>query len=73
MHSIQASENARELTDITVLERDMIEKHMWPITHPKPKYKETYIITIVDKYCAVLEFCVPKVASAASKLPKKHR
>ena len=43
------------------LERDMIEKHMWPMTRPMPKYKETYIITIIDKYCAVLEFCVPKV------------
>jgi len=31
------------------------------MTRPMPKYKETYIITIIDKYCAVLEFCVPKV------------
>jgi uncharacterized protein len=56
-----ACANAREITKISGLERDMIEKHMWPVTRPMPKYKETYIITIIDKYCALLEFCVPKV------------
>ena len=60
-HSLEACANAAEITDITKLERDMIEKHMWPATRQKPSYKETYIITIIDKYCAVLEFCVPKV------------
>jgi uncharacterized protein len=58
---LQAYSNASELTEITSLEKDMIEKHMWPLTRPKPSYKETYIITIIDKYCAVLEFCVPNV------------
>jgi uncharacterized protein len=60
-HSLEASANAAEITAISKLERDMIEKHMWPMTRPKPSYKETYIITIIDKYCAVLEFCVPRV------------
>ena len=66
-HSLQASANAAELTDITSLERDMIEKHMWPATRPMPRYKETYIITVIDKYCAVLEFCVPKVQKIISR------
>ena len=60
-HSMEACANAAKVTDITRLERDMIEKHMWPATRQMPKYKETYIITIIDKYCAILEFCVPKV------------
>ena len=60
-HSLEACANAAEITYITRLERDMIEKHMWPATRSKPSYKETYIITIIDKYCAVLEFCVPRV------------
>ena len=60
-HAMQASANAAEITPITRLERDMIEKHMWPMTRPRPSYKETYIITVIDKYCAVLEFCIPKV------------
>lgn len=60
-HSLLAASNASEITSITALEKDMIEKHMWPVTRPMPKYKETYVITVIDKYCAVLEFCVPKV------------
>ena len=60
-HSLMASINAAELTHISSLEKDMIEKHMWPATRPMPKYKETYVITIIDKYCAVLEFCIPRV------------
>ena len=68
MHSQIALKNAGELTDISVLERDMIEKHMWPVTLAKPRYKETYVITVIDKYCAVLEFCVPRVAKVAEKL-----
>ena len=71
MHSHIAAENAKEIIDISVLEKDMIEKHMWPLTRPMPKYKETYIITVIDKYCAVLEFCVPKVTKVTSKLHRQ--
>ncbi|WP_295087656.1 HD domain-containing protein [Ruminococcus sp.] len=69
-HSLEAYANATKLTTITKLERDMIEKHMWPITRPKPSYKETYIITIIDKYCAVLEFCIPKVQKIVRRKPQ---
>jgi len=61
MHAKMAAENAAGVTEISPLERDMIEKHMWPATRPFPKYRESYVITVVDKYCAVLEFCVPKL------------
>ena len=62
MHSEVALENAGKLTEVSALERDMIQKHMWPATLKLPKYKETYVITIIDKYCAVLEFCIPRVS-----------
>lgn len=61
MHSDIALKNASHITSINPKERDMIVKHMWPVTRPMPKYRETYIITFVDKGCAVLEFCIPKV------------
>lgn len=61
MHSLSALENARKITNISPLEKDIIEKHMWPMTKPLPKYGESYVITLIDKYCAVLEFCVPKL------------
>lgn len=65
-HSYVALMNANRLTDINPKEHDMIIKHMWPMTLALPKYKETYIITLVDKYCAVLEFCIPKVKNLFS-------
>ncbi|MDE7104796.1 MAG: HAD family hydrolase, partial [Ruminococcus sp.] len=60
--------NAEQLTDINPMERDIIQKHMWPLTLSAPKYKETYIITFVDKYCAVLEFCIPKIKKLTRSL-----
>lgn len=59
-HSDMALENAMKLVSVNSKEQDMIAKHMWPATIAFPKYMETYIITLVDKYCAVLEFCIPK-------------
>ncbi len=56
MHSMIALKNASELTEINPVERDIISKHMWPVTRALPKYRETYIITIIDKFCAVIEF-----------------
>ena len=37
------------------IEKDIISKHMWPVTFSAPKYLESYTITFVDKYCAVKE------------------
>jgi uncharacterized protein len=37
------------------LERDIIAKHMFPFAWTPPKYKETYVIVLVDKFCAILE------------------
>lgn len=64
MHARQAAENAVMLTPLSELELDIIKKHMWPMTRQLPKYKESYVITVVDKYCAVLEFCVPTLKKA---------
>lgn len=61
-HPMKALENAQQLIEMNDRERDMIEKHMWPVTHRRPKYAETYIITLVDKYCAVIEFVLPQPA-----------
>ena len=61
MHAAVALRNACSVTSISELERDIIAKHMWPVTRPLPKYPETYVITVIDKYCALLEFCVPQI------------
>lgn len=54
-HPRIALNNATELFELNEKEQDIILKHMWPITIVLPKYKESYIITLVDKYCAIKE------------------
>ena len=59
-HPEIALENAQKLLRLNAKERDMIENHMFPMTFAFPKYPETYLITLVDKYCAVIEFMLPQ-------------
>lgn len=54
-HPKTALENASKLFSLNEKECDIILKHMWPVTIKLPKYKESYIITLVDKYCALEE------------------
>lgn len=56
-HPKIALENARKVTSLSDKEEDIILKHMWPLTIKLPRYKESYIITIADKYSAILESC----------------
>lgn len=55
-HGKVACENACALFDLNDKEKDIILKHMWPVTIKLPKYFESLILTFVDKYCATLEF-----------------
>lgn len=54
-HPKVSLENAQKLFILNDLEKDIILKHMWPITFSVPKYLESYVVTFVDKYCAVKE------------------
>ena len=36
-------------------EKEIIRKHMWPLTAPLPYYKESYMVSLADKICATLE------------------
>lgn len=55
VHPIIALENAQKIFNLNDLEQDIIIKHMWPVTIKLPTYKESYIVTIMDKYSACLE------------------
>lgn len=55
-HPRLALRNAEKLTKLNDIERDAIRKHMWPLYFGMPKYRESYFITLADKYCAVAEF-----------------
>lgn len=63
IHPRIAVKNAEKITELSDLERDIILKHMWGATIAPPKYKEGYIVTFVDKYCAVKEAAQPISAS----------
>ena len=65
-HPQVALKNATDLFKINQIEKDIILNHMWPFTLSMPKYKETYVIVLVDKYCAIMDF-----APYISKLKRK--
>lgn len=54
-HPKTALQNSLELFELNKKEQDIILKHMWPVTVIPPKYLESFILTLVDKYCAVTE------------------
>lgn len=55
IHPRIALENASKLFILNEKEKDIIAKHMWPITLPLPKYAESFVITFVDKLSAIEE------------------
>ncbi len=56
-HPKVALENSKKYFSISKLEEDIILKHMWPLTfYLIPKYKESWLVSFIDKYVATLEF-----------------
>ena len=69
-HSTTALKNASKNFELNRIEKDIIEKHMWPLTFLKvPKYRESFLVMIVDKYCSTMETFEPlaKYSEAKSK------
>lgn len=54
-HPKIALQNASQIFKLNDKEKDIIVKHMWPVTLPLPRYKESFIITFADKYSALKE------------------
>ena len=50
-----ALRNASREYDLTEREKDIIKKHMWPLTVVPPQCREAWIVTTADKYCSLLE------------------
>jgi len=55
-HPKVALENAEKLFILNDIEKDIILKHMWPVTSSTPRYLETFIVTFIDKFCAIKEW-----------------
>lgn len=57
-HPGKALRNARRDFRLSLREQDIIEKHMFPLTPALPKYRETVLVCLVDKWCSTYEvFC----------------
>lgn len=54
-HPSIALENANARYELSKLEEDIIEKHMWPLTPRPPRFLESFIVSCADKFCAALE------------------
>lgn len=50
-----ALRNASREYNLTPREKDIIKKHMWPLTVVPPLCREAWIVTAADKYCSLLE------------------
>ena len=55
-HPADALRNASLYFRLNEVERDIIAKHMWPMTIKLPKYRLALIVSVVDKVCATIEF-----------------
>lgn len=55
-HPYLAYQNAKKYFNINDKEKDIILVHMFPITFKKPKYKESYIVSLSDKAVSFYEF-----------------
>ena len=66
LHSIAVThyslmKNALKRWKLNDIEKDVIKKHMFPLTlFLVPKYKESIIVCLVDKVCATYETFVKK-------------
>lgn len=50
-----ALRNAEKEYQLNDRQRDIIKKHMWPLSVVPPMCKEAWVVTAADKYCSLLE------------------
>lgn len=55
-HPKTALKNAQRYFEVSRKEEDIILKHMWPKVYGMPKFKESILVSMIDKYCATEEF-----------------
>lgn len=54
-HPRTALINADKYFSLNNVEREIIRKHMWPLTIIPPIHAESYVVLLADKYCAFME------------------
>lgn len=56
-HPMIAAENAKKYYNIGNIEENIIKSHMFPIKGEIPKYKESWLVSAMDKTAATYEMC----------------
>lgn len=54
-HPSAALKNASADFGLSARERDVIAKHMFPLTLRPPRFRESWIVCLADKWCALEE------------------
>ena len=54
-HGNIACQNACKLFSLTEKEQNIIKRHMFPVTPIPPNSKEGLLLTLIDKYCGLIE------------------
>ena len=54
-HPRTAMLNADRDFGLNAIEKDIISKHMFPLTIMPPRYRESVLVTLADKWCALCE------------------
>lgn len=67
-HPVIARNNTRKYFGLTKKQENMILSHMFPLTKTFPKYKESWLISLSDKYCAFKECTKYKIPNWAGSI-----
>lgn len=54
-HPMTALKNAEKEYSLNDTQREIIKKHMWPLSVIPPMCREAWVVTAADKYCSLLE------------------
>lgn len=54
-HPGVALRNAAKEYELTEREKNIIRRHMWPLTVVPPRCREAWIVTTADKWCSFME------------------
>lgn len=66
-HPRVALNNAEKYFSLNKIERDIIIRHMWPLTIIPPRYKESILVMFIDKYISSIESIIAVKNKKAGK------
>ena len=70
-HPRIALNNALTISNLNEIEKDAILKHMWPLTIVPYKFKESFAVSMADKYSVYIEN--RKILKSSNKMQKYYR